>query len=147
ITSDGMHESARAVLELTEGSPVVLELRCGTDDLSPGEPEPERRDLADRYWSDWMKTLTLPEVERDLVARSALTLRGLCNSDTGGIMAAATTSLPEEIGGVRNWDYRYCWLRDGAMTAQALVTLGSTQEAEAFLDWLHRVLETLPGPE
>ncbi|WP_246025266.1 trehalose-phosphatase [Saccharopolyspora antimicrobica] len=147
ISSDGMHESAHAVLELSDGEPVVLELRCGSDDLSPARPEPERRDEADRYWSDWMKTLSLPEVEHDLVARSALTLRGLCNTDTGGIMAAATTSLPEEIGGVRNWDYRYCWLRDGAMTAQALVTLGSTDEAEAFLDWLHRVLETLPGPE
>ncbi|MEV0697356.1 trehalose-phosphatase [Saccharopolyspora sp. NPDC050389] len=147
ITSDGMHESAHAVVDPSEDNPVVLELRCGTDDLSPTDPEIERRDEADRYWSEWMKTLSLPDVERDLVARSALTLRGLCNSDTGGIMAAATTSLPEEIGGVRNWDYRYCWLRDGAMTAQALVTLGSTAEAEAFLNWLHRVLETLPGPE
>jgi GH15 family glucan-1,4-alpha-glucosidase len=62
-------------------------------------------------------------------------------------MAAATTSLPEEIGGIRNWDYRYCWLRDGAMTAKALVSLGSTGEAEAFLAWLHGVLSTLPGPE
>ncbi|MGW3468048.1 trehalose-phosphatase [Saccharopolyspora sp. NPDC000995] len=147
ITSDGMHESAHAVVDPTEDSPLVLELRCGTDDLSSARTEVNRRLEADRYWSEWMKTLSLPEVERDLVARSALTLRGLCNSDTGGIMAAATTSLPEEIGGVRNWDYRYCWLRDGAMTAQALVTLGSTAEAEAFLNWLHRVLETLPGPE
>ncbi|MGW5648151.1 trehalose-phosphatase [Saccharopolyspora sp. NPDC003752] len=147
ITSDGMHESAHAVVDPREDNPVVLELRCGTDDLSSADTEAERRDVADRYWSEWMKTLSLPDVERDLVARSALTLRGLCNTDTGGIMAAATTSLPEEIGGVRNWDYRYCWLRDGAMTAQALVTLGSTGEAEAFLNWLHRVLETLPGPE
>ncbi|MGP4019485.1 trehalose-phosphatase [Saccharopolyspora sp. 5N708] len=147
ITSDGMHESAHAVVDPREDNPIVLEMRCGTDDLSPAGAEFERRSEANHYWSDWMGMLSLPEVERDLVARSALTLRGLCNSDTGGIMAAATTSLPEEIGGVRNWDYRYCWLRDGAMTAQALVTLGSTAEAEAFLNWLHRVLETLPGPE
>ncbi|WP_039832105.1 glycoside hydrolase family 15 protein, partial [Nocardiopsis valliformis] len=66
---------------------------------------------------------------------------------TGGVMAAATTSLPEEIGGVRNWDYRYCWLRDGALTVQALVTLGSTIEAEAFLDWVHQVVASLPSPE
>lgn len=148
ITSDGMHESAHAVLDLAEDQPVVLEMRCGTEDLSPAEKsEPERRAEADRYWSEWAAKLQLPEVERDLVARSALTLRGLCHSDTGGIMAAATTSLPEEIGGVRNWDYRYCWIRDGAMTAQALISVGSTAEAEAFLDWLHRVLETIPGPE
>ena len=148
ISSDGMHESAQAIVEASDAAPVVLELRCGTETLEPADdPEPQRRTDADAYWRQWLHSLTLPELERDLVARSALTLRGLCNADTGGIMAAATTSLPEEIGGVRNWDYRYCWLRDGAMTAQALVTLGSTAEAEAFLDWLHGVLETIPGPE
>ncbi|SFE63018.1 trehalose 6-phosphatase [Actinopolyspora alba] len=148
ITSDGMHESAHAELDLSEDSPVVLELRCGTETLAGSDlAEPERRSIANRYWSDWVKQLRLPGVETDLVVRSALTLRGLCNTDTGGIMAAATTSLPEEIGGVRNWDYRYCWLRDGAMSARALVSLGSTAEAEAFLDWLHRVMDTLPGPE
>ena len=62
-------------------------------------------------------------------------------------MAAATTSLPEEIGGVRNWDYRYCWLRDAALTVKALVSLGSLAEAEAYLSWLHNVLKTTPGPE
>ncbi len=79
--------------------------------------------------------------------RSALTLRGLVHADSGSIMAAATTSLPEEIGGVRNWDYRYCWLRDAALTASALVSLGSTAEAEAYLGWVHDVLATVPGPE
>ncbi|MBQ6643471.1 MAG: trehalose-phosphatase [Saccharopolyspora sp.] len=148
ITSDGMHESAHAVVEASDAEPVVLEMRCGTEDLFPAQlTQPQRRAAADAYWSDWLETLTLPAVERDLVGRSALTLRGLCNTDTGGIMAAATTSLPEEIGGVRNWDYRYCWLRDGSMTAQALVTLGSTAEAEGFLNWLHNVLASLPGPE
>ncbi|SDK48920.1 trehalose 6-phosphatase [Actinopolyspora mzabensis] len=148
ITSDGMHESAHTELTLSEDSPVVLELRCGTETLAGSDlAEPDRRSIANRYWSEWVKQLRLPKVETDLVVRSALTLRGLCNTDTGGIMAAATTSLPEEIGGVRNWDYRYCWLRDGAMSARALVSLGSTEEAEAFLDWLHRVMDTLPGPE
>jgi len=94
-----------------------------------------------------VETLKVPPVEKELVVRSALTLRGLVHSETGSIMAAATTSLPEEIGGVRNWDYRYCWLRDAALTAQALVSLGSTSEAEAYLGWVHRVLDTLPGPE
>ena len=58
-----------------------------------------------------------------------------------------TTSLPEEIGGVRNWDYRYCWIRDAALTASALVSLGSTDEAEGYLNWLHGVIETMHGPE
>ena len=77
--------------------------------------------------------------------RSALTLRGLCHEPTGSILAAATTSLPEEIGGVRNWDYRYCWLRDAAMTAQALVELGSLDEAERFLRWVDRCIEGTGG--
>jgi trehalose-phosphatase len=148
ISSDGIHETAHAVVDLSQREPVVLELRCGTTDLS-ADPvaEAERRSRAARYWTDWLAELKLPEIERDLVARSALTLRGLCHAETGAIMAAATTSLPEEIGGIRNWDYRYCWLRDGALTAHALVSLGSIAEAEGFLGWLHRVLETLPSPE
>jgi trehalose 6-phosphate phosphatase len=147
ISSDGMHDTARAVAA-PNGEPILLELRCGTDDLAPNAvPEPERKARANAYWSEWLATLTFPDVEKDLVARSALTLRGLCHSETGGIMAAATTSLPEEIGGIRNWDYRYCWLRDGALTAKALVSLGSKGEAEAFLGWVHGVLATVPGPE
>ena len=148
ISSDGMHESAHAVIEVSEDAPAVLELRCGTEDLGPSsEPEPARREAANRYWSEWLAQLELPSVERELVARSALTLRGLCNTDTGGIMAAATTSLPEEIGGVRNWDYRYCWLRDGSMTVRTLLSLGSTAEAEGFLAWLAGILEMTVGPE
>jgi trehalose-phosphatase len=148
ITSDGMHDTARTVIQPTAEQPVVLELRCGTNSLDAHEvPEPERRGRASAYWSEWLATLDLPSVARDLVARSALTLRGLCHGETGAIMAAATTSLPEEIGGIRNWDYRYCWLRDASMTAKALVSLGSTAEAEGFLRWLHGVLATLPGPE
>ena len=139
ITSDGLHETARATVALDPAAPLVLELRCGTDTL---EPHPLLE-----AWTDWLAQLQLPHTERELVARSALTLRGLCHADTGAIMAAATTSLPEEIGGVRNWDYRYCWLRDAALTAHTLVSLGSHTEAEAFLGWVHRVLDGLPGPE
>lgn len=148
ITSDGMHDTATAKVQPTPDRPVVLELRCGTTDLGAHElPEVDRRARAGRYWSDWASTLKLPPVESELVARSALTLRGLVDTDTGGVLAAATTSLPEEIGGVRNWDYRYCWIRDGAMTVQELVALGSLDEAEGFLQWLHGVLATLAGPE
>ncbi|WP_020496215.1 trehalose-phosphatase [Sciscionella marina] len=148
ITSDGAHESARAVIEPRENRPIVFELRCGTTELGEHElPEAERRARSNAYDSEWLAGLNLPSVETDLAARSALTLRGLCVADTGGIMAAATSSLPEDIGGVRNWDYRYCWIRDGSMTASALVSLGSTEEAERFLSWLHGVLATVPGPE
>ncbi|ONI81794.1 trehalose-phosphatase [Saccharothrix sp. ALI-22-I] len=148
ITSDGIQETATAVVRPREGAPILLELRCGTDDLSETTlGEPERRARAGAYWSDWAATLKLPPVESELVLRSALTLKGLVHHDSGAIMAAATTSLPEELGGIRNWDYRYCWLRDAALTAQALVSVGSMGEAEAFLGWVHGVLATLPGPE
>ncbi|MFI6094332.1 glycoside hydrolase family 15 protein [Lentzea sp. NPDC051213] len=116
-------------------SPATLELRWD---------EPSEKDVD---WPGWAQSLRLPETRRDMVRRSALTLRALCHRDTGAVLAAATTSLPEQIGGIRNWDYRYCWLRDAALTVQALVSLGSADEAEAFLDWLHRVLATVPGPE
>ncbi|WP_280402066.1 trehalose-phosphatase [Nocardia carnea] len=147
IHSDGVHDSATAVVDPSQG-PVVLELRCGSKDLGPAATsEPERRRMAELYWSEWARTLDLPALKPDLMKRSALTLRGLVHAPSGSILAAATTSLPEDIGGVRNWDYRYCWLRDAALTASALVSLGSLGEAEQYLDWVHRVLETLPGPE
>ncbi|MEU2004968.1 trehalose-phosphatase [Rhodococcus sp. NPDC019627] len=147
VTSDGNQQTAHAVVDPSEGD-VILELRCGTEDIGPSHtPEEERRAASEAYWSDWAKGLTLPTLKPDLMKRSALTLRGLVHVDSGSIMAAATTSLPEEIGGVRNWDYRYCWLRDAALTASALVSLGSLNEAEGFLDWVHDVLETIPGPE
>lgn len=147
ITIEHGQETARAEIDPSAG-PVVLELRCGSEDLGPSAvPEAERRAQAEAYWSDWAAGLSLPPLKPDLMKRSALTLRGLVHADSGSIMAAATTSLPEEIGGVRNWDYRYCWLRDAALTASALVSLGSTVEAEAYLGWVHDVLATVPGPE
>ncbi|TSD95635.1 trehalose-phosphatase [Skermania sp. ID1734] len=147
IVSDGVHQSATAVVDPSQG-PVVLELRCGTWDLGPSVvAETERRATAEAYWRDWADKLNLPPLKPDLMKRSALTLRGLVHAPSGSILAAATTSLPEDIGGVRNWDYRYCWLRDAALTASALVSLGSLQEAEEYLAWVHQVLETLPGPE
>ncbi|MBR8740918.1 trehalase-like domain-containing protein [Nocardiopsis sp. MG754419] len=147
VDHDGTDDVARATVHPRSERPVVLELRCGTDSLAAeGRTEGERQETATRHWSHWLDTLELPATEKSLAARSALTLRGLC-TPTGGVMAAATTSLPEEIGGVRNWDYRYCWLRDGALTVQALVTLGSNAEAEAFLDWVHGVVDSLPSPE
>ncbi|MGH3520976.1 MAG: trehalose-phosphatase, partial [Haloechinothrix sp.] len=148
ITSDGLHDTASALVQPTPARPIVLELRCGATDLGWHElSEVDRRARAGEYWSSWATTLKLPSVESELVGRSALTLRGLVDTETGGVLAAATTSLPEEIGGVRNWDYRYCWIRDAAMTVRELVALGSTAEAEGYLRWLHKVLATLAGPE
>ncbi|MDV8024289.1 trehalose-phosphatase [Rhodococcus sp. IEGM 1330] len=147
IVSDGSQQTAHAEVDPSDG-PIVLELRLGTDDLSEHPwDEVERRRASEAYWKDWADGLDLPPLKRDLMKRSALTLRGLVHAESGSIMAAATTSLPEDIGGVRNWDYRYCWLRDAALTASALVDVGSMAEAENYLSWIHGVLESVSGPE
>lgn len=147
VVGDGVFETAKAVVDLSAANePVVLEMRFGTHSLEHHRQSiQERQATAEQPWKDWVATLRLPATGRDLVARSALTLRGLCHQPSGSILAAATTSLPEELGGVRNWDYRYCWLRDAALTARALVDLGSTDEAEALLRWIDGVVDRTGG--
>src|SRR6202042_1103141 len=78
------------------------------------------------------------------VVRSLITLKALTYQPTGGIVAAATTSLPEDLGGVRNWDYRYCWLRDATITLEALLRTGYTGEASAWRQWLGRAIAGSP---
>jgi trehalose-phosphatase len=148
ITSDGRHATATASVNLQDG-PVVLNLRCGDTDPPAADPdgEMERRAGVALHSRRWVQELELPAVKPSLVRRSALVLRALVHEPTGAVLAAPTTSLPEGIGGTRNWDYRYCWLRDGSMTVNALVDLGSTTEADGFLSWLGRILEHAPGPE
>lgn len=142
----GRH-TATAVVDASDGD-VILELRYGTHDLSPcGEPEPQARERTRRYWREWTDSLDLPGVRPDAEERAALTLRALCHATTGGVLAAATSSLPERIGGVRNWDYRFCWIRDAALTVRELVALGSTDEADAFVHWLLGLSATVDSPE
>ena len=93
-----------------------------------------------RFWRDWAKKCTYRGPWRDQVLRSLLTLKALTYEPTGGMIAAPTTSLPERLGGERNWDYRYCWLRDSSLALTALMRAGFGAEARAWTAWLHRSL-------
>ncbi|MFG1810227.1 glycoside hydrolase family 15 protein [Streptomyces sp. NPDC049040] len=96
-------------------------------------------------WEKWSARCSYDGPYRSAVLRSMITLKALTYAPTGGIAAAATTSLPEEIGGVRNWDYRFCWLRDAALTLNALVAGGFLSEAQAWRDWLLRAVAGDPA--
>ena len=148
LVQDGSHQTAVGRVTLQAGAPVALEMRSGTGTVRPdARSELERLNDTKHFWSNWASKLDLPLVEPELVTRSAIVLKSLCHGPTGAILAAATTSLPEVLGGVRNWDYRYCWLRDAAMTATALARLGSHAEGMAYLDWVLNLLETRSDPE
>lgn len=93
-----------------------------------------------QWWQDWATTCAPPGAYDEHVRRSLLVLRALTHESTGGIVAAPTTSLPEEIGGGRNWDYRYVWIRDAALTLESLMIHGYQDEASAWRDWLLRAI-------
>lgn len=146
LVEEGMHHTA--IAELTLGDePVVLSLRYGSGTLRASATDGvDRAGATERYWASWADRLVLPSVEPDLVRRSALLLYGLTYGPSGAMAAAGTTSLPEEIGGVRNWDYRFCWPRDAAVGLLTLVKLGSQSEAMAFMDWMLSVVERVTDP-
>ncbi|MFJ2259046.1 glycoside hydrolase family 15 protein [Streptomyces sp. NPDC087844] len=107
----------------------------------PALPEPEQSlEATEEFWRDWVAQCTYHGPYREAVVRSLITLKALTYGPTGGIVAAPTTSLPEEIGGVRNWDYRYTWLRDAAITLSSLLRTGYREEARAWREWLLRAV-------
>jgi len=96
------------------------------------------------WWQEWSSRCSIEGPWRDTVLRSLITLKALTYSPTGAIVAAPTTSLPEKIGGIRNWDYRFCWLRDATFTLYALLVAGYTEEARAWRRWLLRAVAGHP---
>jgi GH15 family glucan-1,4-alpha-glucosidase len=111
---------------------------------APVEAEPALKET-EAGWRKWTKRCGPAGPYREMVQRSLMTLKALTYEPTGGIAAAATTSLPEKLGGERNWDYRYCWLRDATLTLYALMTAGYQEEARAWRDWLLRAVAGSPA--
>ena len=127
-----------AQFEVAAGQRVAFDLTW----TSTYGPEPDHEDAQSRleeteaFWHEWSSRCTYDGPWRDAVMRSLITLKALTYEPTGGLVAAATTSLPEHIGGVRNWDYRHCWLRDATFSLYALTVGGYTDEARAWREWL-----------
>jgi GH15 family glucan-1,4-alpha-glucosidase len=130
-----------AEFALEEGQSEVFLLRghVGDDDVRCPPPQEEAEDLFQgtvRYWQKWISVCTYRGRWREQVQRSALALKLLTFEPTGAIIASATTSLPEVIGGTRNWDYRYTWLRDAAFTIYGFLRIGFRDEAAGFMNWI-----------
>ena len=137
----------------------VAEFEVGPGDRVPfvltwypsNRPPPDRVDAeqaltdTEGFWREWVTDCAHTGRFREPLVRSLVTLKALTYAPTGGIVAAPTTSLPESLGGVRNWDYRYCWLRDATLTLLALVRAGYDDEARAWRDWLLRAIAGLPA--
>ncbi|WP_417310680.1 glycoside hydrolase family 15 protein [Devosia sp.] len=154
VKTHGVDSRTVAEFEVSEGDEVPFVLTYGAS----YEDTPEAIDVAAAleetrsYWVDWTDGADLAkacgaELGKDAaeaVIRSLITLKALTHAPTGGVVAAATTSLPEQIGGARNWDYRFCWLRDATITLVALMSSGHYDEARAWRDWLLRAVAGSP---
>ncbi len=154
LYSDGPLEAvdgeARGLLTLNEGEEVVLLLTYRSGDSVLWRSDATQTGLrllgeTGDYWREWVDRCGYQGAYQEAVRRSALVLKLLDYEATGALIAAPTTSLPEEIGGERNWDYRYSWLRDTAFTLYALYGLGYREEGEAFLEWIADVASCEPS--
>ncbi|WP_306183986.1 MULTISPECIES: glycoside hydrolase family 15 protein [unclassified Streptomyces] len=143
----GEHFRTHAEFTVAEGEKVAFVLTWHpSHDPRPPLVDPFRAlDHSVVDWRAWAARCRYTGPHRDAVVRSLITLKALTYAPTGGIVAAPTTSLPEDLGGVRNWDYRYCWLRDSTLTLGALLSAGYQEEAEAWRDWLLRAVAGNPA--
>ena len=146
VETHGKDMTTVAEFEVGEGETVPFVLTYGPSHLplpAPINPAQALQDTED-FWTEWCSRCTYSGESRDLVMRSLITLKALTYAPTGGIVAAPTTSLPEKLGGSRNWDYRFCWLRDATFTLLALMNSGYTEEASAWHNWLLRAVAGSP---
>jgi len=136
-----------ADFDVKAGETVPFVLTYGPSHLDPPEPiDPEIAfQETEKFWKEWSDRCDHKGDYHQLVMRSLITLKALTFGPTGGIVAAPTTSLPEKLGGARNWDYRFCWLRDATFTLLALMNSGYTEEASAWHNWLLRAAAGSPA--
>jgi GH15 family glucan-1,4-alpha-glucosidase len=140
VSMDRSTSGVTALFSVKRGDRLALQFNWHPSHLGDPPELDAERELArtEQFWLDWSGRCTYHGRWREAVMRSLITLKALSYAPTGGIIAAPTTSLPEELGGVRNWDYRFCWLRDASLTIAALTLGGYLDEAVAFFDWLLR---------
>jgi len=142
-------ENFRTVAEFTvsAGQRVPFALTWYPSHLPPPPDADPANEIhaTERWWREWSSRCTYDGEWREAVVRSFITLKALTYAPTGGLVAAVTTSLPERLGGVRNWDYRYCWLRDATFALYALMTGGYVEEARAWRQWLLRAVAGKPS--
>ena len=148
VRLEGLDHTTVASFEVTEGQRLTFSLTWFASQ-SQEAPLPldslAAANRTRRWWREWVAGCSYDGDWRDEVVRSLITLKALTYGPTGAVCAAATTSLPEDIGGVRNWDYRYSWLRDATLTLQALLLSGYRDEASAWSRWLRRAVAGNPG--
>ena len=147
VETRGENFTTLADFTLAQGQAVPFVLTWRPSQARAPQPPDAGRALADteRWWRSWVSRSTYQGEWPDAVLRSLVTLKALTYAPTGGIVAAATTSLPEQLGGPRNWDYRFCWVRDATFTLNALMTAGYHEEASAWRDWLLRAAAGHPA--
>jgi GH15 family glucan-1,4-alpha-glucosidase len=147
IETHGENMTTVAEFDIKAGDSVPFVLTYGPSHLklpAPINPDHALRDTVE-FWSEWSGRCTYKGHHRDLVMRSLITLKALTYAPSGGIVAAPTTSLPEKLGGGRNWDYRFCWVRDATFTLLVLMNSGYTEEARDWHNWLLRAVAGSPA--
>jgi GH15 family glucan-1,4-alpha-glucosidase len=144
LESRDLTTRARFDVAADETLPFVLTYAPSHQDVTVRIDPKRALDETERFWKSWSARCTVGGEHAGPVRRSLITLKALTYAPTGGLVAAPTTSLPENIGGVRNWDYRYCWLRDATLTLLALMGAGYYEEARAWREWLVRAVAGSP---
>jgi GH15 family glucan-1,4-alpha-glucosidase len=136
-----------STFDAVAGETTAFVLSYGPSHMKPPAPLDAEKALrgSEDFWKTWRTTAHHDGPYAEAISRSLITLKALTHTPTGGIVAAATTSLPEAFGGPRNWDYRYCWIRDATLLLLALMSAGHKDEAKAWIDWLHRAVAGSPA--